>query len=196
MANEVEDTLNQIQNRLYDNVIGGDFNGFIKNMSLSTKERMVKDNLLGQAREFFNKLNSEFKDVRFMYFWGIGPCLLNSQMHRIYTDRYNEDYAEDSHNDFDGMYDHEADTECFYSTPLSEITIKIEYYWERICSIGCRHRTKRFYIVNIPKLIDFIGYLKIGMPVRNFVKEFIPDFFYDPMEVPKKRGRPRKLSRS
>lgn len=196
MADAVEEALNGIQNRLYDNIIGGEFNYFISNMSLSTKERMVKDNLIGQTREFFNKLNSEFKDVRFMYFWGMGPCLLNSDMHRVCTGRYNEDYSEDSYNGFEDMYDREGDTEYFYQTSLTEITIRIEYYWERVCSLGCRHRTKRFYIINIPKLLDFIGYLKVGMPVRTFVNEFIPDFFYDPMIIPKKRGRPRKSSHS
>jgi hypothetical protein len=194
MVDAVEEALNQIQDRLYDNIIGGEFNSFISNMSSSTKERMVKDNIIGQTREFFNKLNSEFEDIRFMYFWGMGPCLLNSEMHRVYTDRYNEDYAEDSYNDFDAMYDREGDTEYFYQTPLTEITIRVEYYWERVCSLGCRHRTKRFYLFNIPKLLDFIGYLKVGMPVRTFVKEFIPDFFYDPTIAPVKRGRPKKAS--
>jgi hypothetical protein len=195
MADAVEEALNAINNRLYDNIIGGDFNSYINSMSLSTKERMVKDNLIGQTREFFNKLNSEFSDVKFMYFWGMGPCLLNSQMERVYTALYNEDYAEDSYNDFDGMYEREGDMEYFYNTALTEINVRIEYYWDRVCSLGCRHRTKRFYIVNIPKLLDFIGYVKVGMPVRTFVKEFIPDFFYDPMQPPKKRGRP-KSSRS
>jgi hypothetical protein len=187
-----EEVINQITNRLYDNLLGQEKEiiEFVKNASIVTKERLVKDNILKKTNKFIEALNNEFKDVKFICKWSFGTSMLNHEMHRYDSDLYNQEYLEEE----DDFYS-DPDIDYFYETALTDLTIKIEYYWERICSLGCKHRTKRFMIMNIPKLIDFIEYIHIGMPARTFVKEFIPDFFYDPTQPPKKRGRP-KSSRS
>ena len=190
LADSINQVLDEIQNRLYDNYIGGEHKGIMKNVSMTTKDRVVKDNIVKDFKDFIDKLNAEFSDVKFLYQWNAGRIMLNSEMQRIHSDVYNKEYTDDCY-DFHEMDERSTDVEYFYATPLQEITVKIDYYWERRCSLGCLHRTKRFWIVNLPRIIDLSAYLKVGMPVRTLVKEFIPDFFYDPTVIKPKRGRPK-----
>lgn len=196
MADAIEEALRDIGNRLCDNIIGDNFKGFSNSMTLETKQRVIKDYYIELTKQFFDALNKEFHDVKFRYKWNCGIHQLDSEMRRITSDVYNEDYTSDNY-DFDDLYNEDNNIGIFYSSSLQEINIKIEYFWERTCSLGCLHSQKRFYIVNLPKLVDLIAYYKVGMPIRSLVKDFIPDFFYDPTEkaAPKKRGRP-KSSRS
>lgn len=186
----IDEIVQEAANRLIDNIMGSDDQLIFQEMSYSTKERVLKDHLTIKIRNFFNSLNDEFKDVYFQYAW-IHLDPYQSSYHEV----SNEEYTDDEHN-IDDLYNYSPDNMKFYEVPLSQIGMKIEYIWKRHCSLGHQHRTKRFQIVNMPKVLDALGYIRLGMPVRTWVKEFIPDFFYDPMKQPAKRGRPKKASHS
>lgn len=185
MAHEVDEIIDKQTIRLLDNIIGNDINLFLDNMSIRTKDFLVKDYIDRQVKNMIAMLNTEFKDVKFNYGW-------------VYLEHYTYSCDEVSNVTFD--YDdpehiqHLGEEPVFEEYDLRQIGLKIYFYWDRICSLGCRHLTKRYLLINIPKVIDFTSYIRLGMPVRTFVKEFIPDFFYDPTQPPKKRGRPKKVS--
>ena len=177
-----QDAFERIQKRLCENIIGGNHKEFLEKASLKTLQLIVKDKVLQDVKDLIFALNNEFSDVTFTYIWRF-----SDRDQRIWNADYNEE-------DFEDMDQFEASDEYFYDTDLDKIDIKINYYWKRTCSLGCNHSHKRFYIFNILKILDMTAYHKTGMPVRKLVKEFIPDFFYDPMPSPvkKKTGKQTK----
>jgi len=200
MADAVEESLELSRKRLLDNIISNSPSFYYNSMSNNTKERMVKEGLLKQLKELFDALNHEFKDVKFQYTFG---CLLanNNEFHPMEFSLYNDEYMDDE-DDFDGIYAQERFEERFFERPLNEIDIKIEFYWERVCSLGCKHLTKRFYVTNMTRLLDILTFWSLRPPVRTLVYQYIPDFFYDPRPIqelirpakpkkdaPKTRGR-------
>jgi hypothetical protein len=165
-----------VDERLLDNIIIHDQEFFLKNMSPTTKEMVLKDGVLKRLKGLLHDLNKEFKDVRFKY------SVLNP-IHSPYENGcfvkfvYGKDEEIDEE-EFSG------DDEAFYETDLQEMTLKIDYLWDRVCSLGCLHTFKKFHIFNFAKLLDILTYWSLGKPVRALVKEHIPDFFYDPTEPP------------
>jgi hypothetical protein len=183
MADAIDDVIDQQTNRLLDNIIGSNINLFVDHMSIKTKDYLVKDYIDKQVKNMIDKLNTEFIDVKFSYDW-------------VYLEHYTYNCDEVSNETFE--YDdfehiqHLGEEPVLDEYDLRQIGLKIYFYWNRVCSLGCQHLTKRYLLINIPKVIDFTSYIRLGMPVRTFVKEFIPDFFYDPTKPSAKKGRPRK----
>lgn len=175
-------------NRLLDNIIG-DPKEIFTEMDLYTKECVLKDYLKKQVNKFFETLNKEFPDVKFQYQW----IHLDPYQSHYFEHVSNTEYTDDSY-DFGHFFYNDTGEDRFYGTNMQFIGMRIDYFWERRCSLKCKHLTKRFTIINMPKVLDFVSWIRVGMPVRQFVKDFIPDFFYDPTEIRPKRGRPRKSS--
>ena len=126
-------------------------------------------------------MNKEFKDVHFQYKWNADLTGRNSfNSHPATWDIYDNDYQDD-HEDFDDEYKKSTNEDYFLKTDFSELIVTIEYYWERTCSLGCKHKTKRFKIINAPKLLDILTFFRVGAPARVVIKEHFTDFFYDPI---------------
>ena len=186
LADSIDNILEEHKSRLLDNIMGNEASNFLKGISITTKDMIVKDHIMRKIKKSFDVLNEEFKDVKFDYNW-------------IQFDRYqykdseisNEEYTDDEH-DLDKLYSLSRDQSLFYHNDLHEIYMKFYYYWQRKCSLGCQHVTKRFMIINMPKILGFTSNMEMGMPVRTLVKEFIPDFYYDPTIEKPKRGRPKR----
>ena len=194
MADAVEESLNAQQTRLLDDLIKHDQSFYYGNASNAIKECIFKEGFLKKLKNFIAALNEEFKDVHFEYSWPEKPCRLDSEMQKVCSQVYDDDYTDDD-DDFYSLYDGKNKDFRFIESPLQEVDVQLTYYWERRCNLGCKHRTKRFYIMNMPKMLDILTFWDLKPPIRVLVKEYIPDFFYDPTVTPKKRGRP-KSSRS
>lgn len=199
MADSVE-ALENIAHRLYENILGPDAKDLLEGVSLETKEKIVKDKFLDQTSSLFKALNNEFKDVRFTYQWSSdAKATYTSYLDCKFNDFLKRDYYDCDITDLDHLEELDQPdkaSDSFYEIPLNQIDVKISYYWERKCSLGCLHTRKRFYFTNLVKMLDMVTYYKIGMPIRTIVKQFIPDFFYDPTEQKRPRGRPRSSSNS
>lgn len=196
MGNAVEDSLKEQKARLLNDLLRHDQSFYYQNASNEVKECIFKEGFLKKLKEFIIVLNTEFKDVHFEYTWPDKQCRLDGQMQKVCAHVYDEQYTEDDEDDdWNSMYDDRNKDYHFMRTPLQEVDIQLTYYWERRCNLGCNHRTKRFYIMNMPRMLDILTFWDLRPPIRTLVKEYIPDFFYDPTVAPKKRGRP-KSSRS
>lgn len=191
MADAVEESLRERNQRLLDDLLRHDQSFYYNNCSIELKERIFKEGILKKLKEFIKSLNEEFKDVHFEYHWVDKPFHLDSQMHKCCGQVYDQEYT-DEDNQWNSMYEGNNMDFHFMRTPLQEINLQITYYWERTCNLKCKHRTKRFYIINMPKILDILTFWDLKPPIRLLVNKYIPDFFYDPMKLPAKRGRPRK----
>lgn len=194
---EIEKSLQEQKRRLLNDIMAHEQNFYIQNMSTEVQETMVKEGILIKLRKMIDDLDDAFPDVTFSYVWGLGGYNFNQEMNKVVG----------GYNRMDPAYDDDDDDDYFFRTDLSEAVIKIKYVWLQTCDLGCVHRTERFYIMNMPKLLDMLTFHSLQPPVKT-IKQFIPDFFYDlsdiqeikpakpPMgEVRRKRGRP-KLSAS
>lgn len=190
MADTIEDSIKASQTRLLDDLLAHEPKFYFNNASNHLKESLIKEGVVKKLKVFIEALNLEFKDVHFKFSWGVRSDL-NQEMKPFLYDAYDKDFMEENYG-FDDVYDKDDHSDYFYRTPIGEIDFRLDYFWERKCSLGCMHKTNRFYITNMPKLMDILAWYKSGMPIRTLVKEFIPDFFYDPTVIPVKRGRPRK----
>lgn len=190
MGDAVEDSLKEQKARLLNDLLRHDQSFYYQNASNEIKECLFKEGFLKKLKDFITALNSEFKDVHFEYSWPDKPCRLDGQMQKVCSQVYEEQYT-DEDDEWDSMYEEINKDYHFMRTPLQEVDIQLTYYWERHCNLGCKHRTKRFYIMNMPKMLDILTFWDLKPPIRTLVKEYIPDFFYDPTVAPKKRGRPK-----
>jgi len=196
MADAVEESLREQKSRLLNDLLAHDQKFYYQNASNEIKECILKEGILKKLKAFIEALNLEFKDVHFEYEW-TRPQYLNNQMQHVVSAVYDDDYNQDDDEDeWDDMYSEGNDDHAFFRGDIQTIDIQLTYYWERRCNLGCKHRTKRFYIMNMPKMLDILTFWDLKPPIRTLVKEYIPDFFYDPTQPPAKRGRPKKASRS
>jgi hypothetical protein len=195
MADAVEDSLKAQKSRLLNDLLQHDQSFYFHNASNEIKECLLKEGILKKLKDFISALNTEFKDVHFEYSWPEACNRLDSNMHKVCSQIYDEQYT-DEDDEWDSMYEDKNKDYHFMRTPIQEVDIQLTYYWERRCNLGCKHRTKRFYIMNMPKMLDILTFWDLKPPIRTLVKEYIPDFFYDPTQPPVKRGRPKKASRS
>ncbi len=99
-------------------------------------------------------------------------------MHGFSGDPYDVEYHED-HDHWDKYNELENKINSLDVDDLNTLTVKIDYYWVRQCSLGCAHKKKRFRIINLPTILDMIAYFRCGMPARKLLAKFLPDFFYD-----------------
>ncbi len=194
MADSIQDSINESTERLLDNIVGGKYD--LKDLTLGTKERIVKDKLISDIKHLFQELNKCLDDVQFDWVIDLKDWGLNSQMQKVMWGRTRDEYFSDE-DDLDTIYPMQEYDDLFYSTSLQEIDFRINYYWKRKCSLGHYHVKHKFYVCNMPKVIDMIGYQKMGMPIKEIIKLFFKDFFYDPtLEKPAKKKRRLKLSHS
>jgi hypothetical protein len=195
MADAVEESLKEQKARLLNDLLRHDQSFYYQNVSNEIKECIFKEGFLKKLIDFILALNEEFEDVHFEYSWPDKLCRLNSEMQKVCDQIYDDEYTEDD-DDYYSLYEEKRNKDYhFMCTPIQEVDIQLTYYWERKCNLGCKHRTKRFYVMNLPKMLDILTFWDLRPPIRTLVKEYIPDFFYDPTVAPKKRGRP-KSSRS
>lgn len=196
MADAVEESLKEQKARLLNDLLKHDQSFYYQNVSNEIKECIFKEGFLKKLKDFIIALNAEFKDVHFEYSWPDKCGRLDGQMHRVCDQIYDEQYTDDDEDEYYSLYEEKHNKDYhFMRTPIQDVDIQLTYYWERTCNLGCKHRTKRFYIMNMPKMLDILTFWDLKPPIRTLVKEYIPDFFYDPTQPPKKRGRP-KSSRS
>ncbi len=194
MADAVEESLREQKTRLLNDLLAHNQSFYYQNASNEIKECILKEGILKKLKEFIITLNTEFKDVHFEYDWVKLPGYLNNQMQHVVSQVYDDDYTDDlDEDDWDNMYDQRHDDSAFFRGDIQHMDIQLTYYWERRCNLGCKHRTKRFYIMNMPKMLDILTFWDLKPPIRTLVKEYIPDFFYDPTVAPKKRGRPKSV---
>lgn len=204
---EIESSIKEQHSRLLDDIIAYNPKLYHSSMTLATKERVVKEGILEGLYDLLEGLNKHFSDVKFNYQWN--PLIFHS--HDGFP-KYNESWdltiEDEGYYDKDDYDIDENEDSDFLNMPLNDNNLKIDYWWYRTCSLGCKHITKRYYIVNIAKLLDLIAFWRLQQDPIIFVREFLPDFFYDPRPIqelyrptepefeyikPKKRGRPRKL---
>ncbi len=183
---------------LINQIFASDSKEYTNKLTTDAKELTIKKVLSDKIVEIIHALNLAFLDVHFRAVYGYdttGKCTEDT-FHVLVNDVYDSDANDDDPRAFNRFYYEDQDTgdEYLSVTPLQDILLKVEYYWERNCSLGCRHRTKRFHIFSLAKILEIVQYWSLEpRTVRTLVKEYIPDFFYDPMVQPKKkRGRPRK----
>ncbi len=178
-------------NNIYDN-----YGKFLANdLSVDLKEDILKDNINKNIESFINELNRTFNDVVFFHKWGF--CVKGSSHngHAIIADEYDKDHNEEQ-DGFKDLYEYDPYDEYFKDyfseTDLKDLELKITYFWQRRCSLKCKHSTKRFRILTMPKILELLSYYHLGKPIRSLVSDYIPDFFYNPMIEKRKPGRPKK----
>ena len=173
--------------RLIENIIASDLKYHMENSTTTTKERILKDSILQSLKKLVEALNLEYKDVHFQGNWfkGNGCWRETDQGRPLCSDVYDLDFSDDR-DDFNDLYNNDDydDADLFYRTDFQDLGFKLEYFWERRCDIGCQHRTKRFMMISIPKLVEMISFWRLDPPVALFVKQYIPDFFYEPVIKP------------
>lgn len=170
---------------------------FLEDLPLSDKETLIKNGVTKILKEMITGMDAAFSDVHFNGFWG-KPCYwgcgYNDGM--LLVEHYDKNYSTQD-KDWDDLYDLEPTNEHLHTTDLKDLLFKIEYYLERRCNLGCKHRTKRFRYFSMSKLIEMVSHHRLGMPAKQIVKTYLPDFFYDidtGKSNPLKRGRPRKIN--
>jgi hypothetical protein len=99
-----------------------------------------------------------------------------------YGEQYDDDRSDDRDDYYTGDND-DLDDYHLYDNELSEIMLVLRYYWKRKCSLGCVHKTKRFRILTLPKLLELLAYRNLKQPIRKILEDFLPDFFYDPRPI-------------
>lgn len=169
---EIEKSLQDQKRRLLSDIMSHEQNFYIQNMSIEVQEKMVKEGILIKLKKMITDLNDACQDVRFSYEWGLGSYGFNQEMNKVVS----------GYNKIDPRYgdqDDDHDDDYFLHTDLNEAVVKIKYLWLQTCNLGCVHRTERFYIMNIPKLLDMLAYHSLGATAQTLIKEFVPDFFYD-----------------
>lgn len=183
----VQPVLDEIENRFLNDWLGSDFKNIQNVASLHTKGSLLKDLILKRSQLFVDTLNREFKDVTFFYKWCKSSGRLNTDMYRTYCDPYDIDFTDDE-DEFDS-FDYGTGKDDFYKEPIKSIDFILRYEWNRICSLGCKHKKVRYCVWNVAKLATMISWIEKGMPVKMWIREFLPDFFYDPLDLPKKKTR-------
>jgi hypothetical protein len=188
---ECDDVLENQRKCLIDQIVGKDLQYFFDSSSVNAKERVAKECIHKQVCGLTEALNVEFLDVRFVSKWGYKAYSQNANGHAVVTDLYDDDYSDDVDT---WSLDENPRKDYFMEADLNTMCLTLYYYWERTCSLGCKHRTKRFRVISMPTLLTLLAYYRLGKPIRAIIADYIPDFFYDPLNPPKKKklGRPKK----
>lgn len=179
MADTIEGIVQEQRARLLSDIMKSDLQYFTETASNDTKERMIKEGILNRLNALIVALNNEFEDVHFQYNWVQPHAYKNTKEgHSCSRDVFNRDFLDDIDEDEWGtMYDERYTDHQFFDKPLNEIDIQFTYFWERTCNLGCKHRTRRFYITNFVKLLDILTLYSLNAPIRSIVEIYIPDFF-------------------
>lgn len=168
---------------------------FLQDLEPDHKEMIIKNGMTKSLKDMIEGLNSAVEDVHFMGFWGMPRewgC--GHKDGRLVVECYNNHYSTQD-KDWDDLYDEEPENDYLKNHPIKDLLFKIEYYLERRCNLGCRHKTKRFRFFSMPTLIAMISHHRLGMPAKQIIETYLPDFFYDldtGKSNPLKQGRPRK----
>lgn len=171
-------------NNLYDERIIG-------YISSETKERMIKDSFVSILECIEMKLNEIYshKKIRFAFEWiHVEKDHSGLTLHDLHMKTYgfNSEFFSDEDEDF---YDESKySMDILYNLDLYSLSLKLHFSKLEKCNLGHDHKTKRFYIYSMPKVVNIISYyMNVDEWQKDFVVNFVPNFFSDCSNVPDKQ---------
>lgn len=150
---------------------------FYANLSPSLKERIFKESLANRLRILVNCLSCHYPDVRFYFRWYVGGQADFFKDDQLFLRNFDHDIADDDESWEDDPSDSEH-IERLYDHDISQIHLGLFFQWTRVCNIGHRHRTTRYYYYSMPKITELLAAWLLNPDHKEFVKMYVPNFFY------------------
>lgn len=151
------------------------FNQPLNNLSHTLKEMIVKEQIGCVIVEIVEKLNEMYKDVHFMGYWfDYMPAHACDDEGRLFVGGYNR------HTQSDRDDEEEDDDEInLPQCDIEQLVFKLSFTWMQKCDLGHTHRTQRFHLYSMAKVMEMISlYLNIPEWKEMFFKNYVPNFFY------------------
>ena len=173
-----ENTEISLGDQIADQIYNSNFDMLFDCINYRTKQMIVKDKFKSWIKQLQNDLCVVCDDVGFhLSLIQIGPY------QDVHMGSYDKKWASDDDYihplSIENDDPHDEDGYLFYKTDLSELYLEIKYTRRQVCSMGHTHYHRRYHLYSPAQWFTMMNAWYLGCKSSQFIKEYIPDFFYE-----------------